>query len=285
MKKWALITGASRGLGEVLSKRFWNEGWSLILLARNTASLEVVRNGLSKASDQDCEIFSCDLSKPPQVDAVISKITASFASVDVLINNAAIHGPIGPILSTPLAGWRDVMQVNFFTPVAFCQAFGLSMQTSNKGGVIINLAGGGATSSRPNFGAYASAKTALVRFSEILAQELSSDGVRVNCISPGAMQTELLKDVINAGDSLSGAKEYASASKVFLNGGASMEAVSDLALFLSGKSSANISGKLISSVWDDWSNWPNHERELSSSDIYTLRRIVARDRGFNWGDK
>jgi 3-oxoacyl-[acyl-carrier protein] reductase len=75
------------------------------------------------------------------------------------------------------------------------------------------------------------------------------------------------------------------ASKVFEEGGASMERVADLALFLASDASKGITGKLISAVWDDWEHWPEHLSELSKSDAYTLRRITGRDRGFTWGDK
>ncbi|MFM7615231.1 MAG: hypothetical protein ACKO4R_13645, partial [Synechococcales cyanobacterium] len=75
------------------------------------------------------------------------------------------------------------------------------------------------------------------------------------------------------------------ASKVFVEGGASMERVADLALFLASEDSKGITGKLISAVWDRWEDWPFHLDELNKTDIYTLRRIVGRDRGMNWGDK
>ena len=69
------------------------------------------------------------------------------------------------------------------------------------------------------------------------------------------------------------------------DGGASMESVADLAVFLASKLSEGISGKLISAVWDDWQNWPKYTKELQNSDVYTLRRVVGRDRQFSWGDR
>jgi 3-oxoacyl-[acyl-carrier protein] reductase len=64
-----------------------------------------------------------------------------------------------------------------------------------------------------------------------------------------------------------------------------MARVAELALFLASSASDGITGKLISAVWDDWQRWPQHLSELETSDVYTLRRIVGRDRGFTWGDK
>jgi len=152
------------------------------------------------------------------------------------------------------------------------------------GASIINLSGGGATGPRANFSAYATAKVGLVRFSETIAEELKGDGIRVNCIAPGAMKTGMLQEVVNKSVA-AGQREAALAGEVFTKGGAYMDDVSDLALFLASNASKGISGKLISAVWDNWQEWPMHLDELSQSDAYTLRRIAGRDRGFFWGDK
>jgi len=282
--KWALITGASRGLGEVLARRFWAEGWSLALMARSDLSLHNITKDFKKTPSQDFVHIICDLGNASDVERTISKIPSFIPHLEVLINNAATHGPIGPLQENAIADWLHVFQVNFLSPVRLCQAAILSMST-NGGGSIINLSGGGATGPRPNFGAYASAKTALVRFTETLAVETAQLGIRVNCISPGAMKTALLEEVLIKGKDLSGTKEFELASRVFLDGGAPMDRVADLALFLSDPKKVLFSGKLISAVWDDWEQWPNHLEELNSSDVYTLRRIVGRDRNYPWGDK
>jgi len=99
------------------------------------------------------------------------------------------------------------------------------------------------------------------------------------------MKTAMLGEVLEKGAGVAGEREFASASKVFAEGGASMDRVADLALFLASDASRGITGKLISAVWDHWEDWPKHLKELSSSDVYTLRRITGRDRGFAWGDK
>jgi 3-oxoacyl-[acyl-carrier protein] reductase len=99
------------------------------------------------------------------------------------------------------------------------------------------------------------------------------------------MKTDMLGEVLQKGANAAGEREFAIASKVFAEGGASMDRVADLAKFLASDKSKGITGKIISAVWDDWENWSDHLEELSSSDAYTLRRISGRDRGFKWGDK
>jgi 3-oxoacyl-[acyl-carrier protein] reductase len=203
--------------------------------------------------------------------------------LDVLVNNAATQGPIGPLLENDFLAWQRTVQVNLLAPVAFCQAL-IPLMKKMRGASIINLSGGGATGPRANFSAYATAKAGLVRFSETSAEELIPDGIRVNCIAPGAMKTDMLGEVLAKGDA-AGARERKLANKVFEEGGASMNRVADLALFIASDLSKGITGKLVSAMWDNWEHWPEHLQELSGSDAYTLRRIAGRDRGFTWGDK
>ena len=94
----------------------------------------------------------------------------------------------------------------------------------------------------------------------------------------------MLEEVLAHGPA-AGARERDSAQKVMTEGGASMERVAALALFLASDAARGISGKLISAVWDHWDIWPQHLDALAASDAYTLRRIIGKDRGLLWGDK
>jgi NAD(P)-dependent dehydrogenase (short-subunit alcohol dehydrogenase family) len=282
--KTCLITGASKGLGEFLVKRFWDAGYNISLVARSEEGLDKVASALPKRIGQRIVCLVCDLNVLEQVLELTTKIKANLPRLDVLINNAAIHGPIGPLWDNDYFLWQQTMQVNLLAPVLLCRAF-IPWMKETGGGSIINLSGGGASAPRPNFSAYATAKAGLVRFSETLAEESKPFGVRVNCIAPGAMQTALLGEVLKKGDAAAGEREFNLAEKVFVEGGTLMENVGNLALFLASDAGKGITGKLISAVWDDWEHWPEHIDDLSSTDVYTLRRIVGRDRGFIWGDK
>ena len=280
---WILITGASRGLGSYLAKSFWCAGWNVALVARDQQALLQVLGGLPRRSNQSALIFPCDLRLPKDVTKLAQQIKKQLPRLDVLINNAAIHGPIGALIESNFALWSEAIQVNLLAPVALCHGL-IDLIASSGGGSIINLSGGGATGPRANFTAYASSKTALVRFSETLAQEVQAQNIRVNCIAPGAMKTSLLEEVISSGTNLAGKCEFEIAEKVFFQGGASLENVANLALFLASEASQGISGKLISAVWDRWQEWPKNLDQLQASDVYTLRRITGRERGMDWGD-
>jgi NAD(P)-dependent dehydrogenase (short-subunit alcohol dehydrogenase family) len=284
MTKFALITGGSRGLGEQLFRRFWLDGFSVGVIARNHAQMRLIADDLPRRHGQKIVLFSCDLANEEDVSSLVDRVRTSIPRLDVLINNAAIQGPIGPVWENDASDWKRTIQVNLLTPVALCRGLSPMLRGAVDGGVIINLSGGGATGPRKNFSAYATAKAALVRFSETIADELRGDGVSVNCIAPGAMRTSMLEEVLNNGGA-AGATEVGLARKVLVDGGVPMDVVSDLALFLVSDAGKKITGKLISSVWDNWAQWPKFADELARSDVYTLRRITGRDRGLDWGDK
>jgi NAD(P)-dependent dehydrogenase (short-subunit alcohol dehydrogenase family) len=283
MRRIALITGGSRGLGAQLARRFWLDGYSLVIIARNQFDVQAMFEELPKCGEQSAISIMCDLANAAQVATMVDSIKARIPYLDVLVNNAAIQGPIGPLCENDLLEWYRTLQVNLLAPVALCHGL-IPLMKRPCGASIINLSGGGATGPRANFTAYATAKTGLVRFSETIAEELKGVGIRVNCIAPGAMKTSMLKEVLAKSDA-AGRRETSLASKVFETGGASTDRVADLALFLAGNSSGGVSGKLISAVWDNWEEWPKHLDELSPGDVYTLRRITGRDRGCGWGDR
>lgn len=281
--KVALITGGSRGLGAQLVRRFWIDGYSLAIVARHHADLKSVLDELPKRSGQNVMPLAFDLGDDDQVVALLHRIKTEIPQLHVLVNNAAIQGPIGLLCENDFSDWKQTVQVNMLAPIALCKGLIPLMKKSGNAS-IINLSGGGATGPRANFSAYATAKAGLVRFSETIAEELKADGIRVNCIAPGAMQTKMLEEVL-ANQIAAGEREAVLASKVLAEGGASMDRVADLALFLASDASRWITGKLVSAVWDNWEEWPHHLEELSQGDVYTLRRITGRDRGYEWGDK
>ena len=152
-------------------------------------------------------------------------------------------------------------------------------------GKIIQLSGGGATNPMPRVSAYAVSKAAIVRFAETLALEVQEFSIDVNAIAPGALNTQMLEEVLIAGPDKVGQAFFDRALQQKETGGAGLVTGAALAVFLASEKSNGITGKLISAIWDDWEKWPDHLDDLVKSDAYTLRRITGRDRCLNWGDK
>jgi 3-oxoacyl-[acyl-carrier protein] reductase len=154
-----------------------------------------------------------------------------------------------------------------------------------KYGKIIMLSGGGATKPMPYLSAYAASKAAIVRFAETLAEETKDFNIDVNTLAPGALNTRLLDEIIAAGPEKIGNVFYQQCLKQKQQGGTNLEIGASLCVYLASAESDGISGKLLSAVWDPWQSLAKYKNDLMNSDIYTLRRIVPKDRGKNWGEK
>ena len=278
-----MITGASRGLGRVLAEQFWHAGASLLLVARDASALEQVAGGLAdpESPGQQVRSIPADLEQPGAVAELVARARERIDRLSVLVNNAGILGPTGPIWDNPWPEWERALRINLLAPAELCAA-ALPWIGEHAGGKIINLSGGGATGPRPNVSAYATAKTGLVRLTEVLAHEAAPLGVAVNAIAPGALPTQMLDEVLAAGPERVGDKEFAAARKGASKTSDAIERAAQLAVFLASSESDGITGRLISAIWDDWSSLPQHLDELSDSDGYTLRRIVPHDRRFDW---
>jgi NAD(P)-dependent dehydrogenase (short-subunit alcohol dehydrogenase family) len=281
-----LITGASRGLGRELAAKFWQEGASLALVFRSVSDPLAFLESLGKPAtpQQRCALVRANLESAAEVDAIKAQVEQQFDSVTVLVNNAASLGPIGPSCDTGLDDWAKVFNVNLFSPVRLCSLFLPEMRARGYG-KILNLSGGGATSPRPHFSAYASSKSALVRYSETLAQELLGTGIDVNCIAPGIMATGMTAQVIQAGRNIAGAEEVAKAEGSHRDSESSFSRAVDLSVFLASADSDGLTGRLISAAWDSWQDFKQHLADIQNSDVFTLRRIVPRDRGMTWGNQ
>jgi 3-oxoacyl-[acyl-carrier protein] reductase len=281
--KTVLVTGASRGLGAEISEAFWRRGADVFLVARSGEVLSALCTRLAgtRHDSQRAAHFVTDLSVSDAPALIFDALHSFTGRIDVLVNNAAIIGPIGPLNGNDWTGWKTAIEVNLLAPAALCR-LAIPQMKSQGGGAIVNLSGGGATSPRPFFSAYAAAKAGLVRLTETVAAEAGRYGIRANAIAPGAMNTEMHDAVLRAGPALAGETEYRKALEQAEHGGVPSATAAELAVFLASDAAAGINGRLISAVWDPWKNLAIHAAELAKSDVYTLRRIVPEDRNLLW---
>jgi NAD(P)-dependent dehydrogenase (short-subunit alcohol dehydrogenase family) len=283
--KVAVVTGASRGLGFAIARRFLQAGAQLAICARDRTELDVACGRLLALGGEHPSVLArdADVSQPSDVERLFATTLTHFGHIDILVNNAGMLGPAGPIESLDWKAWVQTIETNLFGPVLTCRAVLPHLKAAGRG-KIIQLSGGGATHPLPLLSAYGVGKAAVIRLVETLAEEVRELRIDVNAIAPGALNTRMLEQILQAGPERVGPAFHARAVAQKENGGTSIERAADLAVFLGSSLSDGISGKLISAIWDPWERLTEHREELSRSDVYTLRRIVPKDRGFTWGE-
>lgn len=281
----AVISGANQGLGEAIARAFVEAGANLFLCARDEGKLLGVRDQLRDLCrpNQKVEAVQADVSKTEDVDRVVSHALAAFPQIHILVNNAGIYGPKGRIEDVDWGEWTRAVEINLLGSILMVRAL-LPHFRKNTYGKIIQLSGGGATAPLPFLSAYAASKAGVVRFAETLAEEVKEFGIDVNSIAPGALNTRLLDEVLEAGPEKVGKTFYERSLKQKQEGGAPLERGAELAVFLASAASDGITGKLISAIWDPWERFPEYLDELKKTDVYTLRRIVPKERGMDWGN-
>jgi len=282
----ALITGASQGLGKAIAQAYIKAGASVILCARNEKKLFETKYQLDKLclKNQKVQAIIADVSNQEDVIKLVGKSISVFKQIHILVNNAGVYGTKGRIEDIKWEEWIHAIEINLFGSVLMMKAL-IPHFKKNKYGKIIQLSGGGATNPMPLISAYATSKAAIVRFAETISEEVKNEGIDINSIAPGALNTRLLDEILESGSEKVGNEFYKKALKQKEDGGTPFEYATKLCVFLASELSDGITGKLISAKWDNWNKFSDHIEELRNSDVYTLRRVVGKDRNMEWGDK
>lgn len=187
----ALITGGSRGIGLATARALASNGWRLVLAARNADALDAARACLREtAPDTEVTLVATDVADETQVKALFQQIQSGHKRLDLLVNAA------GMLLESPLAmtrpdDLRGLFAVNVFGGYYCCQ-YAARLMARHKQGVIINLASAVGEQGAAGQSAYAASKAALDGLTRSLARELAPQGIRVNAVAPGLIDTELL---------------------------------------------------------------------------------------------
>jgi NAD(P)-dependent dehydrogenase (short-subunit alcohol dehydrogenase family) len=195
--KVALVTGASRGIGEAIARSFVEAGASVMLSSRKQEALEAVAAEIGG----DVAVYAANAGEPDQAEACVMATLERFGSVDILVNNAATNPYFGPALDIDLPRYDKTMQVNLRGPLVWTQAaWKASMR--ERGGVVLNMASLGGLVTEPTLGIYNVTKAGLIHLTRTLALDMAP-GVRVNALAPGVVKTQLARALWEpAGDEL-----------------------------------------------------------------------------------
>ncbi|RLL49740.1 SDR family oxidoreductase [Mariprofundus sp. EBB-1] len=211
---FALITGASSGIGLELARLFAADGIPLILVARRLDRLEALKNELSKSVK--VTLFACDLSDSVSRTQLLAEITEQNVVVDYLVNNAGC-GQFGDIANNDWTATDGMLQLNMIALSHLCRSM-LPAMKQRGFGRILNIASTAAFQPGPGMAAYFASKAYVLSYSEALAYELKQSGVTATCLCPGATQTEFFSQATMEDSGLVKDKQLPSAANVALEG-------------------------------------------------------------------
>ncbi len=269
--KVVVITGAGRGIGRSIAVACAREGARVALAARNEAELRETGAQVEEAGPKPL-IVPTDVTHQAQVEALADAVVASYSRIDVLVNNAGISGPIGPLETNDVAAWVDTVNVNLTGTFLCCRAV-IPVMLRQGAGKIINLSGAGAANAWSNMSAYCSSKVAVVRLTEVLAQELEHKGITVNALGPGSVHTTMWDHMTEEAAEVGATFIHETGLRVTSGGGASIDDCAELAVWLAADESNGLTGRMISATTDDFRSLPPRIPEVMASDAYTLRRM------------
>ena len=188
--KYAIITGANRGIGRAITEKFAAEGACIWACARKcTQEFEEDMKLLSKQYGVFIQPVYFDLKSEQEIVSGIKQILAKKKPIDILVNNAGIAAS-GLLTMTPVSVLKDVFEVNFFAQVFLMQLVAKKM-IRQKNGCIINMVSVGGIEHRQGYLAYGSSKAALIWTTRMAAKELGIYGIRVNGIAPATVDTDM----------------------------------------------------------------------------------------------
>lgn len=200
MSRWAVITGASSGIGLSIAGLLAKRSYHLLLVGRNEGRLQALADELSKKNQIKAFAFVADLGTEEGIEALVEKIKSIGQSIEVLVNNAGI-GIWGKFAETDWKRQAQMLTLNNTAVLALTHAV-LPFLLENKKGYILNIGSTASFQAVPGMAVYSASKGFIVQFSRGLHEELKGTGVQVTCVNPGATETAFVERAGMQGSSL-----------------------------------------------------------------------------------
>lgn len=190
-----LVAGGSRGIGRAIASAFVARGASAVITGRASASLDAACDELGAGGGRVVPMVA-DAGDEADAERVLAATVETFGRVDTLVNNAATTARFGRLVNVPLEDWDAVMRLNLRAPMVWSRLVHPVMR-DHGGGSIINIGSSEGTRLTGGLGTYAISKAGLLMLTRVCAREWAADNVRVNCLSPGVVETEFSADLVD----------------------------------------------------------------------------------------
>nr|WP_239986941.1 SDR family oxidoreductase [Agitococcus lubricus] len=192
--KIALVTGASRGIGQAIAELLAQHGAHVIISSRKAESCQVVVDNIINAGGS-AEAMACHIGEMAQIEAIFAQIEAKHGRLDILVNNAATNPHFGSIIDTDVNAFQKTVDVNI-RGYFFMSSYGAKLMAKNGGGAIVNVASVNGVIPGLFQGIYSITKAAVMSMTQAFAKECAGMGVRVNALLPGFTDTKFASALV-----------------------------------------------------------------------------------------
>ena len=188
----AIVTGGASGIGEAIAARLSREGARVSLWDRDAAALDRARAAISASHGLQLDVADADA-----VDRAAVETESALGRIDILVASAGITGPNMPLWEYPIEEWRRVFDVDVHG-LFYCNRAVVPLMRKSDYGRIVNIASIAGKEGNPNAAAYSSAKAAVIGLTKSLGKDLARSGIRVNCVTPAAVETPIFAQMTDA---------------------------------------------------------------------------------------
>ena len=268
-----IIFGASGSIGSYLAKEYISQNNEVLLFVKNIKSKKKILDELKfHSSLKKINIDQLNIKKLSSIKKKLNKHKSFIKNTNIIINATGGLGEIKNILKVNLKKFKNTMDINFFFNLLLLQNLSKFIK-NNKNLLLILFSGGGVTNYRKNFSSYSISKLALVKFVEIVSNELNNKNIRINAIAPGIIKSKMI-DITMKNRKLVSKKEIIKIEKEINYSNDALKKLFKVINFLSSNKGKKITGKLISSKWDNIEIWSKKKIEkLNDKDLYFMRRV------------
>jgi len=268
-----IIFGATGSIGSYLAKEYISQNNEVLLFVKNIKSKKKILDELKfHSSSKKITIDQLNIKKLFSIKKKLNKYKSFIKNTNIIINATGGLGEIKNILKVNLKKFKNTMDINFFFNLVLLQNL-LKFIKNNKNLLLILFSGGGVTNYRKNFSSYSISKLALVKFVEIASNEINNKNIRINAIAPGIIKSKMI-DITMKNRKLVSKKEIIKIKKEINFSNDALKKLFKVINFLSSNKGKKITGKLISSKWDNIEIWNKKKIEkLNDKDLYLMRRV------------
>jgi 3-oxoacyl-[acyl-carrier protein] reductase len=193
LEKVAIVTGAGRGLGWAIAQRLALDGANLVIAEIDGQSAQEKAAAIRQMKREALAV-QMDVSRWADVESMVKEVMSKFNRIDILVNNAGILGPYFPVMEYPEEIWDRVVAVHLKGTFLCCKGV-LPIMKAQRGGSVVNMASVAGKEGNANMGPYSAAKAGIMGLTKTLAKEMAPYNVRVNCVSPALIETDMAREM------------------------------------------------------------------------------------------